>query len=212
MGGRRRFLRTTLAALAALVLLAGLGAGVWVASSDEDESPLAIAETPQGEVEADAPADQPPPAVQEPAGPGEEPEPAAPEATAPESPDSPPAPEASAPEATAPEPSAPAGESNTTRFPRERNEDPSRSGKRFSVPPAHEFTGTGNTLIGTVNVRQPALVKWTSRGDFGLEFGREAFPIIAPSRSGQLVVPPYRFELVRVLAKGRWTITVTPQP
>jgi outer membrane biosynthesis protein TonB len=105
----------------------------------------------------------------------------------------------------------PGGKPQKTRFRRERRKDPARHGKRFAVPPAQQFSGTGNALIGTVDVKAPAVVKWRARGRFGLEFGREAYPIVAPSRRGELVIPPYRFELVRVLAKGRWTITVTPQ-
>ena len=34
---------------------------------------------------------------------------------------------------------------------------------------------------------------------------------IRDRRSGQLVVPPYRFEQVRVIARGRWTIRIVPQ-
>jgi hypothetical protein len=195
----RRLLKATLAALAAVVLLGGIGVGVWMASSDDDEAPAVFAaappetETPAEEpAPADSPADPPPPAPD-----AEATAPAPTTATEPE-----PEPETSAPEERPPE---------KTRFRRERRKDPDRRGKRFSVPPAHEFTGNGNALIGTVDVRRPALVKWKARGRFGLEFGQEAFPIIAPSKSGQLVVPPYRFDLVRVLAQGPWTITVTPQ-
>ena len=89
--------------------------------------------------------------------------------------------------------------------------DPDRTGRRFSVPPRQRFTGTGNALIGTVDVRAPAVVRWRSSGHFEVQFGREAFPIVAPSKSGQVVVPPYRLERVRVLADRPWTITVTPQ-
>jgi hypothetical protein len=188
--GRRRFMATALAALAVLVLLGGIGAGVWIASSDEDGAPAAIAESPS---RTDAPG---------PTAPAQEP-PAA-EAAPPGEPELEPTP--------APEPAPPAAsQPDRTTFPRERDRDPNRRGKRFSVPPAHEFTGSGNALIGTVDVRQPAIVKWRARGRFGLEFGQEAFPIVAPSRSGQLVVPPYRYEQVRVLATGPWTITVTPR-
>jgi hypothetical protein len=211
MRRRRRFLRATLAALVALVLLGGIGAGVWVASSDEDEPISALAlEPPETDAEPaqDSSEEQPP----------RDEETTPPEPSTPSEPADPPS---AQPEASAPfEPSAPSERSaesevrskpNTTRFQREQRKDPDRRGKRFLVPPAHTFTGTGNALIGTVDVRQPALVRWRSRGSFGLEFGQEAFPIVAPSRSGQLVVPPYRFELVRVLANGRWTITVTPE-
>jgi hypothetical protein len=210
MRGRRRFLTAILAALAVL-LLAGIGVGAWVASSDDDDPSALIAGAPS---ESDAAAEQPAPAEEPPAAeaqaPQVQPEPEAPEPAAPE----PSAPEPAAPaepEPTEPQPALARGQPQRTRFRRERRNDPNRRGKRFSVPPAHEFTGNGNALIGTVDVRQPAIVKWKARGRFGLEFGREAFPIIAPSRSGELVVPPYRFDLVRVLAKGPWTITVMPQ-
>jgi hypothetical protein len=189
MGGRRRFLKATLAALAALALLGGVGAGVWVASSDDDEAPAAIAEAPVPAEAAERPA------------PAEEPLPA--ERTEGE--------RSPAPGASPPPPRSRAGAPQRTTFPREPKRRPDRRGKRFSVPPPHEFRGSGDALIGTVDVRRPAIVRWRARGRFGLEFGQQAFPIVAPSRSGELVVPPYRFELVRVLAKGRWTITVTPQ-
>jgi hypothetical protein len=99
-----------------------------------------------------------------------------------------------------------------TQFPRERTEQRNDPPDRvFEVPPAREFSGTGNASLGTVNVSQPAIVKWTTKGRFELRFGREDFPIVAPSPSGQLVVPPYRFEQVRVIARGRWTIRILPQ-
>jgi hypothetical protein len=105
------------------------------------------------------------------------------------------------------------GAPRKTRFPRERkqtvNNDPPE--RVFTVPPAREFTGNGNATLGTVNLSRAAVVKWTTTGRFELRFGRESFPIIAPSPSGQLAVPPYNFEQVRVIAKGRWTITITPQ-
>jgi hypothetical protein len=105
------------------------------------------------------------------------------------------------------------GDPRKTHFPRERKQDvrddpPERV---FTVPPAREFSGNGNATLGTVNLSKPAVVKWTTTGRFELRFGRESFPIVAPSPSGQLAVPPYSFEQVRVIAKGRWTITITPQ-
>ena len=204
MGARRRWIRRTLAALLALVVLGAVGAGVWAASTDDDQPGEALLGSPSGESDAEdvAPSEQPAPG--EPTAPSEPPEPTAPTDGAP-----PPAPAEPVPTETAPEPEL--GEPERTRVPRERREDPDQRGKRFVVPPAREFTGTGNALIGTVIVREPVVVRWRARGRFGLEFGREAFPIVAPSRSGQLVVPPFRFDLVRVLAGGRWTITVTPQ-
>jgi hypothetical protein len=99
-----------------------------------------------------------------------------------------------------------------TDFAREHGKGRARSTrKRFAIPPAREFSGRGNARLGTVDVRTPSVVKWSTRGRFELRFGREAFPIIAPSPSGQLVVPPYSFDLVRVIADGRWRISITPQ-
>jgi hypothetical protein len=99
-----------------------------------------------------------------------------------------------------------------TRFPRKRGKGRARSTpKRFAIPPAREFSGKGNARLGTVDLRTPSIVKWSTQGRFELRFGREAFPIIAPSPSGQLVVPPYSFDLVRVIADGRWKISITPQ-
>ena len=105
------------------------------------------------------------------------------------------------------------GAPRKTHFPTERGQsaqdDPPE--RVLTVPPAREFTGDGDAQLGTVDVREPVVVKWTTRGRFELRFGRESFPIIAPSPSGQLVVPAFRFELVRVIAKGRWRISITPQ-
>jgi hypothetical protein len=234
MGARRRWIRNTLAALTALALLGVLGVGVWAASTDEDEPVQAALGSPSDEDDEEdgQPAEEP--SLADDGAPAEENSPGAgdPPPSATEDPAGEPtlgetepgggetAPGATAPGDTQPgetsqgdsEPGEAApGEPRKTRFPRERREDPSRRGREFVVPPAREFTGTGNALIGTVVVSEPVVVRWRSRGRFGLEFGRESFPIVAPSRSGQLAVPPFRFDFVRVVASGRWTITVTPQ-
>jgi hypothetical protein len=88
-----------------------------------------------------------------------------------------------------------------------------RAAKRrlVKVPPARVFSGTGTKWLGTIEVAQPALVRWSAHGKLSIRFGRERFPVVAPSRSGQLVVPPYRFELVRVISSGSWRLTITPQ-
>ena len=62
-----------------------------------------------------------------------------------------------------------------------------------------------------MNIKQTSVVKWSTSGSFELRFGREAFPIIAPSKKGQLVVPAYNFTQVRVLASGPWKISIIPQ-
>jgi hypothetical protein len=185
--------KTILAAGAALVALGGAGAGVWIAGSDDEGDPApfersATSATDDGEAPTEAPAV---PTEQDPAAPKPEEQPQEPDA--------------------APTEESP-GDATRTQFPRERkkqrNDPPERV---FKVPPAREFSGNGNASLGTVNLSQAAIVKWTTKGRFELRFGREAFPIVAPSPSGQLIVPPYRFEQVRVIARGRWTIRIVPQ-
>jgi hypothetical protein len=188
--------KATLAAVAALLALGGAGAAAWYATSgDDDPAPL-----PGGLSATRAPEQR------------TESTPTAPEAE-------PPAPDPTgsepAPDPTPPEPAAQPNKhqnARKTKFPPARekpsNDPPQR---RFSVPPAREFSGTGNATLGNVNLRQPAVVKWTTQGRFELRFGREDFPIVAPSASGQLVVPSYNFERVRVIAHGRWKISITPQ-
>jgi len=188
-----------LAAGAALVALGGAGAGAWIASSDDEGSPAPFEQSLTGESEdQDESTNQDPvvPTEQEPAAPQGEAEPEPEQEQQPQEP------------GAAPKQDKPA----RTQFPRERTEQRNDPPDRvFEVPPAREFSGTGNASLGTVNVSQPAIVKWTTKGRFELRFGREDFPIVAPSPSGQLVVPPYRFEQVRVIARGRWTIRILPQ-
>jgi hypothetical protein len=191
MGSRRRTGRALLAAAAALLVLAGGGAAAWVAASDDEggspfERPVASAPDPTVGVPSE-------PEPEQPATPTEPQQPT----TAPETP---------------PADEQPATAPRKTRFPRERKRSQDdRRVREFVVPPAREFSGTGNASLGTVDLRRPAVVKWTTKGRFELRFGREAFPIIAPSSSGQLVVPPYSFEVVRVIASGRWKISITPE-
>jgi hypothetical protein len=83
--------------------------------------------------------------------------------------------------------------------------------KLVKVPPARVLTGTGTKWLGTIDVSRPALVRWSGHGKLSIRFGRERFPVVAPSSTGQLAVPPYRFELVRVISKGSWQIKITPQ-
>jgi hypothetical protein len=188
--------KTMLAAGVAVIAVIGGGtAAALLASSGDDAgdaAPLARAEN--------SPATEPAPAV-----------PAAPEQPAPEAEPAPPQDE---PALGADEPARAGGApTRKTEFPRERRQqaqnDPAE--KRFAIPPAREFTGTGNTTLGTVDLRTQSLVKWTTKGNLELRFGREDFPIVAPSPTGQLIVPPYLFEQVRVIARGRWRITIEPQ-
>jgi hypothetical protein len=80
-----------------------------------------------------------------------------------------------------------------------------------TVPPARKFSGTGNKRLGTVDLRVTSLLRWRAKGHFEVRFGQEDFSILAPTKSGQLVVPAFRFDKVRVIARGRWKITLTPQ-
>jgi hypothetical protein len=183
--------KATLAAAAAAAALVGAGAAVWIASSDDGDAPANRGSSVASAVETTESA------------------PGAP-STEESAPTKPPE-----PEQEAPQPPQEAGETTPaekTRFPRERRKpqnDPPR--REFSIPPAREFSGNGNATLGTVNLRQPVVVRWSTKGRFELRFGREDFPIIAPSPSGQLIVPPYSFERVRVIARGRWKISITPQ-
>jgi hypothetical protein len=185
--------KATLAAVAALLALGGAGAAAWYATSDDDDP------APLGGLSATSVPEE-----------RTEPTPTVPESQPP-APDT--TPGETAPEQTQPAPQPSERQSaQKTQFPPDRgkpNNDPPQ--RDFSIPPAREFSGTGNASLGNVNLRQPAVVKWTTRGRFELRFGREDFPIIAPSASGQLIVPPYNFERVRVIAHGRWKISITPQ-
>jgi len=197
MAPRRPSGKALLAAAAAVAVLAGAGVAVWIASSDDDDparpgsSVVSATETTESTPST--------PSTEEPSATGP---------TISESEDTQPAEEpGDEPAETQSE-----GTAQKTRFPRERRKpdnDPPR--REFAIPPAREFSGNGNATLGTVNLSQPAVVKWTTKGRFELRFGRENFPIVAPSPSGQLIVPPYSFERVRVIAKGRWTISITPQ-
>lgn len=181
-------------AVGVLLLVAGGGAAAWVAASDDsDGSPFGASVASEPESSTSPPVEPTPTPAPAPAQP-DEPEPNL---------------DPSAPPSDDP----PSGAARETRFPRERERRPTndRPAGKFTVPPAREFSGTGNATLGTVNVSRSAIVKWKTNGSFELRFGRESFPIIAPSPSGQLVVPPYNFEKVRVIAKGRWRITITPE-
>jgi hypothetical protein len=198
MATRRLSGKALLAAAVALAVLGGLVAAAVVATSDEDGggpfgTPVATApDSAQPETEAapDVPPEttpSTPPAERE----ADEPE-ATPEAT----------PEAS------PDPGEPSGEPQPTRA---RRDGRGRPPRRLAVPPAREFSGTGNARLGTVDVRTSSVVKWSTNGRFELRFGREAYPIIAPAASGEFVLPPFKFDRVRVVARGRWKISITPQ-
>lgn len=192
MSSRKAFLL----AAAALLALAGVGAAALLATSGDDSSAalpgLSVA-TPPEQKPADTTAIAPT------------------ETEAPATPTEPDAVPDQTQPAPAPAPSKP-GDTRKTSFPRERgktqNDPPQRD---FAIPPAREFSGNGNAILGNVDLRQSAVVRWRTNGRFELRFGREDFPIIAPSASGQLIVPPYNFKRVRVVAQGRWKITITPQ-
>jgi hypothetical protein len=197
--GRRPSGKVVLAGIGALAAAAFAAVAVALAlggAGDRSPDPAASVQTAP---DATAPEPTAPPETA-----GEQPEPSGSDAEAPTA--------TTPPAAAPPDSGEPVGSARKTRFPRERVKDPDKHGRRFTVPPAHRFSGTGNALIGTVDVRRPAIVRWKTRGSIEVQFGREAFPIIAPQASGRLIVPPYKLEMVRVIADRSWTITIRPQP
>jgi hypothetical protein len=205
--------RAILIVAAALVVALGVGA-VWVAANDKDHPSTDLFSS------AEKPSSEPPPAT-----PGlttpqqtapQETAPAPPPDSTPEQDGAPPITEDGKTTTTeqAPAPSSePSGPARTTHFKREPKGTPSNDqpDREFAVPPARVFTGDGNARLGTVDVRANSILRWRTKGRFEVHFGREDFPIIAPTSSGQLVLPPFLFEEVRVVAKGRWRITIRPQ-
>jgi hypothetical protein len=192
--------------IAAAVLVVALGAGaVWVAAKDDDSpSSNAFSSADDASGESDQPA----------------PESTAPAPTTPTQETTPDQPAPPTTTETAPDQSLSTGPTSPTPRPKrethfkrepkgaDRNDQPDR---KFVVPPAHEFTGEGNAHLGTVDVKTASVLKWRTKGRFEVRFGREEFPIIAPSSTGQLVLPPFLFTKVRVVAAGHWRITISPQ-
>jgi hypothetical protein len=199
-------MRLRLLLIAALVLvLAGTGAVAWVAAKDDDPQSAALlpGSQPGGASKPQAVPAEPDgaatPTIKEITPPTET------EAQTDTAPD-------------APEPQlgddTPSGGPQKTHFKREpkrkqQNDEPDRH--EFGVPPAQQFSGEGNASLGTVDVKSNSLLRWRARGRLEIRFGREAFPIVAPTKTGQLVLPPVLFTQVRVLAGGPWKITITPQ-
>jgi hypothetical protein len=194
MAARRPSGKALLAVTAALTAVAGLAAAGWLAATDDDDQvrdTTSVATAPGAEPSIEpapgtAPESTPPADTTEDGGNDRQP---------------------------APEPAdTTSGATRRTSFPRDRRERRARHiPKRFAIPPAREFSGSGNASLGTVEIRSAAIVKWSSKGSLTIQFGREGLPIVAPSASGQLVVPPYSFTKVRVIAKGRWRISIKPQ-
>jgi hypothetical protein len=194
--------KAILIAAATLLVVGGGGAAAWVATNDKEH--------PSGDLLSSSPSSpsspMPSEATPSEAAPTPDPVPATPPAatTTEEQPTTTqPAPPSSEPAA---------GPTRKTHFKREKrkstNDKPQRE---FAVPPAREFSGEGNARLGTVDVKATSILKWRTKGHFEVRFGREDFPVIAPTKSGQLVLPPFRFERVRVIAAGRWKITISPQ-
>ena len=178
MGSRRLPIKAIVAALVAVLAVAG-GIALALVATDDDGS--ADGATP--EVVFGAPTDQDTPPA-EPSTPAPAPD-QAPDTTDQQQP---------APEPDPQEPAAdPApGGGKTTTFPRERPQrepdDPVQ--RRFAIPPAQHFTGTGNARLGNVNIKQTSLVRWSTSGSFELRFGREAFPSSPRRRRGSWSCPP----------------------
>jgi hypothetical protein len=203
--------KAILIAVAVVLVMAGGGAAAWVATKDKDHS--------SSKLLSGSPSPKPPsnpaldPAGSTPATPpgttSTEEQPPGSTPTAPTTPATPTTPPDQAP----PTDQSPAAPKRKTHFKREQkvkstNDEPER---KFRVPPAREFSGDGNARLGTVDVKTNAILKWSSKGRLEIRFGRENFPIVAPTRTGQLVLPPFLFEQVRVLAPRPWKITISPQ-
>jgi hypothetical protein len=191
-------MRGILIAAALVLVVVGAGVAGYAATKDDDDSAgLSSRDAGSGSQLAASAPDSSSPASPDSSG--------APTATTgvpPTSPDSPPADSSTSPDAS-PTETSPASPTAPPRG--------SAKAQALEIPPAREFSGTGNKRLGTVDLRVTSILRWRSQGHFEVRFGREDFSILAPTKSGQLVVPAFRFDKVRVLARGRWKITVTPQ-
>ena len=183
-------MRAILIAAAVVLVLAGGGVAAYVATKDDDSGPAGeqlLGQAPPSTDTSPAPTDT------------------TPTETATTETDS--APSTSTPSdttsATPAEPQAQTDSGTPTKATRPPHD--------FSVPPARKFSGTGNASLGTVNVRGTSVLRWRAKGHFEVRFGHQDFSVIAPTRSGQLVIPPFNFDRVRVIARGAWTIWVSPQ-
>jgi hypothetical protein len=191
--------KAILIAAATLLVVGAGGAAAWVAANDKEHpSRDLLSSSPSSPTPSEATPSE--------AAPTPDPVPATPpDATTTEE-----QPTTTEPAPPSSEPAA--GPMRKTHFKREKgkstNDKPQRE---FAVPPAREFSGEGNARLGTVDVKATSILKWKTKGRFEVRFGREDFPVIAPTKSGQLVLPPFRFERVRVIAAGRWKITISPQ-
>jgi hypothetical protein len=211
-------MRARVLLIAALVLvLAGTGAVAYVAANDDDPqstalapgSPQSAAIDPAGAPPTDT---QPAPAPQQPA-PEQSPPPTGTNTAPAPSPDEPSLGDDSGSGSGSTSSSGSGGVQKThfKREPKKQPQDDEPDRNRFAVPPAQQFSGEGNASLGTVDVKANSILKWKARGRLEIRFGREAFPIVAPTKSGQLVLPPFLFTKVRVLAAGPWKITINPQ-
>jgi hypothetical protein len=189
--------KTISIAAATVLVVGGGGAAAWLAANDNDHPAADFLSNSSSSTSSTTPSEA---ASTPDPGPATPPETTTTEAQ--------PTPAQPAPPST--EPSAPP--KSKTHFKRAKRKSNKHGRQRkFAVPPAREFSGDGNTRLGTVDVKATSVLKWTTKGHFEVRFGRDDFPVIAPTKSGQLVLPPFRFERVRVIAAGRWKITITPE-
>ena len=191
-------MRGILIAAALVVVIAGAGVAGYAATKDDDGSGGGLSSRDLLSGSQPAPSSPNPPSPDSsvtPTGSTEAPStsPAPPPADSSTSPDAPAPPTDTSP-ASPPTPSRGSSKSGVV-----------------TVPPARVFSGTGNKRLGTVDLRATSILRWRAKGHFEVRFGQQDFSIIAPTKSGQLVVPAFRFDHVRVVARGRWRITVSPQ-
>jgi hypothetical protein len=76
------------------------------------------------------------------------------------------------------------------------------------------WSGKGSKTLGTVVIARTSVVKWTSTGKlFSLtDKAKKIKKVSGKARSGQSFIAKGTYRVVRVIAKGRWTLTVTPLP
>jgi hypothetical protein len=82
-----------------------------------------------------------------------------------------------------------------------------------TVSSARHWAGNGNRVLGTVKLTTDSVVQWTSAGrSFTLSDRSGKLKVMGKAKAGQSFAVRRTYRLVRVRAKGRWTLTITPLP
>lgn len=78
---------------------------------------------------------------------------------------------------------------------------------------AKHWAGNGNRLLGTVKLTTDSVVQWTSAGkSFSLSDRTGKLKVTGKAKTGSSFAVRKTYRGVRVRAKGRWTLTITPLP